>query len=320
MKKIVIILIGFLFALLSNNVAAKSINTKDKVIEIVVPYAPGGAATNVAHFVAEAFKEEGLETIVVNKPGNNAIIGANYVAKTAPTGHTLLIGVSAQVANLAFGAEGMEYTETSFKPIMILNRSSTGLVVKQDGPITNYQELLSYVKKNPDQFNIGCLNINQAKIWKEWARKENLPEPNIIIYKGSAQIMTDVASGTLIVGFDNFGWGAPMIPLIEAGKLKLIATFDNSVTKEISKIKNTVVDIAKLHPELRFSVWIGLMAPAGTPQDIITEINQIVNKAVSNPKFKDRVDAMDFAGGTPEQMYNLFKSDLKLLKKFANLK
>jgi tripartite-type tricarboxylate transporter receptor subunit TctC len=320
MKKIKIILTGILFVLLANTAIAK-INTKDKGIEIVVPFAPGGAATNVAHFVAAAFKEQGLETIVTNKPGNNTIIAANYAAKSQPTGHTIFIGTtSSQAANVAFKAEGMEYTDASFTPIVLLNQAGLALIVKEDGPIKTYEDLKSYVKKNPKEFNIGFYNANTANVFKDWARRENLPEPNIVLYKGSAQSVADVAGGTLTMAFDNFGWGAPMLPLIEARKLRVIATLDNSATKETAKIKNPVVDIAKIHPDVRFSVWIGLFAPAGTPKDVITEMNQIINKAVANTKNKEQVELMDGIGGTPEQLDELVKRDLRTLKKFADLK
>lgn len=321
MKKIITVLIVFLFVILSTNLIAKTINTKDKVIEIVVPYAPGGAATNVARFVAASFKEQGLETVVVNKPGNNTIIAANYAAKAEPTGHTIFIGTtSSQAANIAFKAEGMEYTDASFTPIVLLNQAGLALIVKSDGPIKNYKDLKSYVQKNPKEFNIGFYNANIANIFKDWARREKLPEPTIVLYKGSAQAVADVAGGTLTMAFDNFGWGAPMLPLIEAGKIRVIATLDNSASKETKKIRNTVVDIAKIHPEVRFSVWLGLFAPADTPKDVIIQMNQIINKAVANPKNKELIESMDGVGGTPEQLDRLVKRDLRTLSKFTDLK
>lgn len=291
-----------------------------KSTEIVIPFAPGGAASNTGQMAAKFLKDAGYNAIAINKPGNNSIIANNSVAKAEPNGHTLLIGTTSGLSgNLAFRSQqtGIEYTENSFVPIVLLNQSGFGLITAGDGTIKNYEQFKFYVRANPEKFNIGTFNASYGVLFREWARKEGLPEPTIVPYKGSAAMVTDVAGGTLLAGFDNFGYGAPMLPLLQSNRLRLIATFDNTATKEIKKIAYPVTDISKLHPDLRFSVWLGLWAPAGTPVATINEINRVINVALTDPRNRDLLEHTDGIGGTPAMLENLFRRDLRTLSKLA---
>ena len=294
--------------------------SRERVTEIVIPFAPGGAASNTGQMAAKFLKDAGYNAIALNRPGNNSIIANNSVAKAESNGHTLLIGTTSGLsANLAFRHQqtGMEYTENSFVPIVLLNQSGFGLITAGDSAIKNYEQFKFYVKANPDKFNIGTFNLTYGVLFKEWARREGLPEPTIVGYKGSAAMVADVAGGTLLAAIDNFGHGAPMMPLLQNNRLRLLATFDNIATKEIKKISYAVTDIGKLHPELKFSVWLGLWAPAGTPANIVNEINRVINTALTDPRNRDLLEQTDGIGGTPSMLEHLFRRDLRTLSRLA---
>lgn len=211
----------------------------------------------------------------------------------------------------------MEYNENSFAPIVLLNQSGFGLIVAGDSVIKNYEQFKFYVRANPDKFNIGTFNLTYGVLFKEWARREGLPTPTIVPYKGSAAMVADVAGGTLLAAFDNFGFGAPMLPLLQANRLRLLATFDNSATKEIKKIAYPVTDISKLYPDLKFSVWLGLWAPTGTPAPIVNEINRVVNSALTDPRNRELLEQADGIGGSPAVLENLFRRDLQTLLRLS---
>lgn len=294
--------------------------SREATIEVVIPFAPGGAASNTGQMAAKFLKDAGYNAIAVNRPGNNSIIANNSVARAAPNGQTLLIGTTSGLsANLAFKSQqtGMEYTENSFAPIVLLNQSGFGLIISADSVIKNYEQFKFYVRANPEKFNIGTFNLTYGVLFKEWARREGLPEPTIVPYKGSAAMVADVAGGTLFAAFDNFGFGAPMLPLLQSNRLRLVATFDNSATKEIKKISYPVTDISKLHPDLKFSVWLGLWAPAGTPTLVISEINRVINAALTDPRNRELLENADGIGGTPAVLENLFRRDLRTLSRLA---
>ena len=317
MKKFLIALATIFIA---SSALAEPWSSSTKSTEIVIPFAPGGAASNTGQMAAKFLKDAGYNAIAVNKPGNNSIIANNSVAKAPANGHTLLIGTTSGLsANLAFRSQqtGMEYNENSFAPIVLLNQSGFGLITAGDGVIKNYELLKFYVRANPDKFNIGTFNLTYGVLFKEWARREGLPEPTIVPYKGSAAMVADVVGGTLLAAFDNFGHGAPMMPLLQNNRLRLLATFDNTATKEIKKIAYPVTDISKLHPELRFSVWLGLWAPAGTPVATINKINQVINTALTDPRNRDLLEHTDGIGGTPAVLENLFRRDLRTLSRLA---
>ena len=281
----------------------------DKIIEIVVPYGPGGAASNYAQLVSEILTDNGRPAVVVNKPGADAVIGANYAAKAKADGKTLFLGTTSSIAaNVVFNAPGMEYNKDTFDPVIMLNQLSLTLAVPASSPIKNYEQFKFYVRANPEKFNLGFYNTNIANIFFDWAEKENLPRPTIIMYKGSAQLDTDLAGGNLPFAFDNYA--PPMTPLIEAGKIRVIASLDNTVPG--------VPNLSKHHPELAFGVWYGLFANTGTPKSVITEINQLINTEIKKPKYANKIKEMNirYIGGTPKDLQALQIRDLNTLKRF----
>jgi tripartite-type tricarboxylate transporter receptor subunit TctC len=320
MKKLLLILMTVLAASTGTTTHAQSTLNRERLTEIIIPFAAGGAASNMGQLTSKFLKDAGYNVIAVNRPGNNSIIANNSVARAEPNGHTLLIGTTSGLAgNLAFRSQqvGMEYTENSFTPIVLLNQSGFGLITAGNGAIKNYEQFKFYVRANPEKFNIGTFNAGYGVLFREWARKEGLPEPTVVTYKGSAAMVADIAGGTLLAGFDNFGYGAPMVPLLQANRVRLIATMDNSATNEIKKIPYPVADISQLHPELKFSVWLGLWAPAGTPVSVTNEINRIINSAVKDPNNRELIAQMDGIGGTPAVLENLFRRDLRTLSRLA---
>jgi len=296
------------------------VDTTSQPIEIVVPFGPGGAATSSAQFISKVLKDHGLRAVVTNKPGNNGIVAANYVASSPATGHTLFLGsTSTVVGNVAFhhAQVGMEYSENSFVPVVLTNRASMGLIVSSTAGITNYKQFKEFVKKNPQKFNIGTYNATFGHVFKEWAKKEGLPEPTIVHYKGSAALVVDVTSGVLLSAFDNIGWGTPAMPLLDDGKIRMLATLDNSASKKVREINKSTVDISQLQPSVKFSVWNGVFAPAGTPKHVVEGLNKMINSALTDPRYKETVTVMEGVGGSTEEMTALVNKDFVLFKSLA---
>lgn len=317
LKKVIFFLASMSW--LSWSAATPVIDTKAQPIEIVVPFGPGGAATSSAQFIATVLKDHGYRAVVVNKPGNNGIIAANYVVASAPTGHTLFLGsTSTVVANVAFKADqqSMEYNEHSLVPIVLTNRAAMGLLVPANSDIKNYKQFKEFVKNNPQKFNIGTYNVTFGHVFKEWARQEGLPTPTMIHYKGSAGMVVDVTSGVLLSAFDNIGWGTPAMPLLEDGRIRMIATLDNSASKKVRETNSSAVDISQ-HTRMKFSVWNGLFAPTGTPKNVVDAINKAVNTALTDPRHKEAVSAMEGVGGSPEDLTTLVNRDFVLFKSLA---
>lgn len=290
-----------------------------KTIEIVVPYPPGGATDTVGRVVNDIFNDHGWPSIVVNKPGADSVIGANYAAKSRPNGETLLIGATGALdANIAFKAPGMEYNDKTFVPIVPLANISYVLAVPASSPIKNYEQFKFYVKANPDKFNLAFWNGNTANIFYDWAKKENLPRPNIILYKGSAPQLIDLVGGHIPFAFDT--WLA-VAPMFESDKIRVIATLDKAGLAVIKHIKpdNQSIAISDIHPDLSLSLWYGLVAPAGTPKSTVAEMNQVINAALLTPKYRERMETLNIKtyGGTAESLLVLQKRNLRTLERIA---
>jgi tripartite-type tricarboxylate transporter receptor subunit TctC len=312
-------LLKTIFALLMCVTATVNAQTFEpkQPIEIVIGFAPGGAAYQVAQLLANVFKDNNWTSIIVSKPGNSTAIAGNYVAKARPDGLTVYVaGGSSLSSNIVWPPTGTEYNENSFVPVVMLNQSALGLVVNSKSAIKNYEDLKSFIRANPEKFNVGFYNVNMANLFVLWAQKENLPKPTIVLYKGSTPMIVDVVGGSLSMAFDNFGWGAPMLPLIEENQLRVIATFSNSASTQVAKLssKYPITDIGVLHPELKTSVWMGLAVPAGTPKYIVTALNQAVNRASRDSEYQKQLADMGTFGGSGDVMAQFIRRDIKLFR------
>jgi tripartite-type tricarboxylate transporter receptor subunit TctC len=288
-------------------------------IEIIVPYPPGGATDTLGRMVSEIFNENGMPTIVINKPGADAVIGTNFAAKAKPDGQTLLVGATGTFdANIAFKAPGMEYDEKSFVPITPLANISYVLAVPTSSPIKNYEQFKFYVQANPEKFNLAFWNANTANIFYDWAKKEKLPRPNIILYKGSGPQMIDLVGGHVPFAFDT--WLA-MAPQFMSDKVRIIATLDKSGLAVVKKLKpnNESIAISDAHPDLGIGVWYGLWAPAGTPKATVDEMNKLINRAFKETKYRDRMEQLNIKtyGGVPESLNVNQSRNLKILQRIA---
>jgi len=291
----------------------------DKVIEIIVPHPAGGGGDKWGRVVNEIFRSQGWKSIVVNKPGADTVIGANHVASARPDGYTLFIGGTSFITNLAFQkrVSGIEYTEASFAPIISLGAGTAVLAVNKDLPINNYQEFKQYVKANPDKFNLGFWHSHTSNIFYEWAQKEGLPRPNIVIYKGSAPQIVDLLGGHVPFAFDVF---ANLAQHYQSGKVKIVAVLDSRGMEIIRKTnaQANVVSLAHIHNSLDMPIWYGLYAPANTPPDIITKINQVINRALKDPKYSQDLSSLHVAnyGGTileQQQIQTRFLNNMRRL-------
>ena len=289
-----------------------------KTIEIVCPYPPGGASDKVARVIEEIFNEHGWRSVVVNKPGADTVIGANYAAKASPDGYTFYMGGNGFLdSNIAFKdrAPGIEYTETSYTPVVPMGISTLVLAVPADSPINSYEDLKAYVKKNPKKFNVGFWNKYTANMFILWAKLEGLPKPTIINYKGSAPEMTDLMGNHLDFSFDTY---VSIKGPWQSGKVKIIATLTKEGEQLVHKTnpQARVTNLSKLHPDLDLNIWYGLYAPAGTDFSTVAQINAVVNEALKDPKYSKTLGEIEIVGpgGTIAELNATQQKTLKLLK------
>jgi tripartite-type tricarboxylate transporter receptor subunit TctC len=260
-----------------------------RAVRIVVPFAPGGSADVFGRFIAQRLQESmGQSFVVDNRPGGGSVIGTDAVAKSAPDGHTLLLMSNAHTVNESLIPNKPFALLRDFAPIAPINYSDLVLVTKAGLPQTTLAELIQAAKARPGSMSYASYHM-AGELFKAMAGISLVHIP----YKGSAGARTDVLGGQLEMMFDAI---PTMSEHIKSGKVRALATTGlarSTVLPEVPTMSEAGV------PGYEATIWLGLMAPKGTPPAVIHRLNAELAKITSNPEVKRAWGAQ---GSTPMTM------------------
>jgi len=254
----------------------------NKAVRIVVPFAAGGPADNYARFMAQRLSAELKQPFVVDdKPGGGSIIGTDIVAKSAPDGYTLLMMSNTHTVNETLIPGKPFRLMDDFVGIAPVNYSDLMLVVHPSVPARTLPELVALAKAQPGKLNYassgpGTPYHMAGELFKHLAGINVTHVP----YKGSSGARTDVVGGQVQMMFDAV---TTMSQMAKEGKVRALATSGatrNPVTPELPTVAEAGV------PRYEATIWLGLMAPRGTPPEIINKLNAEVRKIVDQPDVK----------------------------------
>jgi tripartite-type tricarboxylate transporter receptor subunit TctC len=254
----------------------------DRIIRIVVPFAPGGGTDMVARTLAqEMTKDLGASIIIENRPGAGTIIGTQTVATSEPDGYTLLMGTFANAVNPSLNAKLPYDAHKDFAPVALIARSFNIVVVNPNSPIKTVADLIAAAKAEPDKLSYGTYGTGTSahlagELFKHMA-KVNL---TAVPYKGAAPAITDLIGGQIQMMFTTVASAAS---LVEAGQLRAIAVTSAERSPAFPQLP-TVSEAGV--PGYAAEAWYGLYAPAKTPLDIIDRLNKSAAKAVQSEAFK----------------------------------
>ena len=274
-----VLLLGFLAASFTGFAQQPYPN---RPVKIIVPFAASGPADNYARFMAQRLQEAlGQSFVVDNRPGAGSIIGTDAAAKSAPDGYTLLMMSNTQTVNESLIPVRPFNLIKDFVPIAPINYSDLVLVAHPSVPAQNLPELIKYAKANPGKINYassgnGTPYHMAGELFKYMAGVNMTHIP----YKGSAAARTDVLSGQVDVMFDAV---TTMTENIKAGKVRGLATTGrtrSTVAPELPTVNEDGV------PKYEALIWLGIMAPTGTPDAIVQRLNIEINKIVNAPDVK----------------------------------
>jgi tripartite-type tricarboxylate transporter receptor subunit TctC len=268
--------------LLSTTGAWAQQNYPNRPVKIIVPFAASGPADNYARFMAQRLQDAlGQPFVVDNRPGAGSIIGTDAVAKAPADGYTLLMMSNTQTVNESLIPSKPFNLIKDFAPIAPVNYSDLVLVVNPSVQANNLQDLIKLAKANPGKFNYassgnGTPYHMAGELFKYMAGVQMTHIP----YKGSAGARTDVLSGQVDMMFDAV---TTMSENIKANKVKGIATTGRARS-------NVLPDMPTMNeagvPQYDAVIWLGLMAPAGTPEAIVSKLNAEINKIVNSADVK----------------------------------
>lgn len=285
-------------------------------IRLIVPYAAGGPIDVTARIVAERVKDSLGTVIIDNKPGAGGNIGADAVAKAAPDGLTIGIAATATNAVNPWLYSRMPFNAaTDFAPITQMVRVPNVLVMNADAAqrlkINTLAELIAYAKANPGKLNYGSGGNGSAghlagEMFKQQAGIFAVHIP----YNGGNPAQLALLSGQVDFNFDNLATAAPNI---RSGKLKAIAV----TTAQPSSALPGVPPVAATLKGFAIDTWWGLVAPAGTPYDVVAKLNQAFVAALNAPETKARFANLlaEPVANTPEQFGAFMKSELAKYEK-----
>ena len=298
-------LLAVVLALLTINSNAQT--WPSKPIRYIVPFPPGAFNDTLARTIsAELTKTLGQPMVVDNRPGGNSVIGTEAAAKSAPDGYTLFGAALPFSAIQSLYKTSFDVTK-DFAPITLAGFSANLMVAHPSFPPNSVKELLEYARRNPGKINYGSsgngTSVHLAmELFKSMTRTYMLHIP----YKGSAPVVTDLIAGQVDVMFDNM---PNVIGHVRAGKMKALAV----TTAQRSPLAPEIPTLAEAGvPGYEQTAWFGVLAPAGTPRDIIGRLNAEIIKVLNAPDVKERFgkQGVEVRTSTPEQFSTFLRSEV----------
>lgn len=282
-------------------------------VHIVVPFTPGGSTDILARAVGqELSKTWGQSVVIDNVPGAGGSIGAEKVAKSPPDGYTLLMGhIGTLGVNPSLYPKLAYDPIKSFAPVAWVARVPNILVVNSNLPVKTFKEFVAYAKSKPGALNYGTGgNGSAAHLATEYLKLQTGISLVHIPYRGTAPSVSDLLAGQVQLAFT----GAPaLLAHIQSGKLRALAV---SSTARLPSLPDTPTVAQSGLPgtsEFEADQWYGIVAPQGTPPALVKQLNEQINKALTQPELKARLagEGAETTPASPERFGQLIRTEIK---------
>ena len=270
----------------------------NKPIRMVVTFPSGGAPDILARLFSER-ASLGQPIVIDNKPGAGGNIGADSVAKSPPDGYTLVMGtVGTHSINGALYSKMPYDMVKDFAPVAHIASAPNLLVVTNGLPVKNVQELVAYLKANPDKVSFGSPGIGTSvHVSGELFKSLTGTQMTHVPYKGRQFAIPDLVGGQIQVMFDNM---PSALPMAKEGKIRALA----QTTAKRSAAAPEVPTVAETVPGFEATTWFAVFAPAGTPRDVVTKLNAELKRVFALPDVQDKLKALGLEPwiSTPDEL------------------
>lgn len=308
-----------IFCCTSISIASAS-SFPQKPITLIVPFAPGGGTDSIARDLAKTLSEKlGQAVVIDNRGGGGGSIGASMGSKAAPDGYTLLFVTSTFVTHAATDESAGYNIEKDFSPVAMIGRGPLLVVSNKSLPVKTLSELIQFSNQTQDinycSAGLGSINHLSGELFKQktGAKLTHIP------YKGSGPATIDLLAGRVQIFFATI---PTILPYVETDRVNVLAI----TSEKRSPLFPNIPTAAEAGvPGFNLSTWWGIVAPAGTPQDIVKKLNESINFAASKDPLKARLskEGAQAYKITPAEFQKVLNSELKLWQgviKNANLK
>ena len=281
----------------------------NKPIRMVIPYTPGGFTDTMARSIGDALARAlGQPMVYDNKPGANSLIGAGMVAKAAPDGYTLATVIAAHSVNPSLYQKMPFDAVKDFTPVTLIGVAPLILVANVDAPFNNVKELIDYAKAHPGKLAYGSSGTGAAAhLTTEYFNSLTGTKMTHVPYKGTAGALTDLIGGQIHMLFDVV---SSMGPHIKAGKVKAIAIASEQRVGEVADVPT--FDESGL-PGFQSSTWGMLLAPAGTPKEIVERLASEAAKALRSEDLRAKFDKLGTipVGNSPQEAAAFLQAEVE---------
>jgi tripartite-type tricarboxylate transporter receptor subunit TctC len=282
-------------------------NYPAKPVKIVVPYTPGGGADILARTLAAALTPKLGQTVIVeNRPGANTITGTEYVANAPPDGYTLMLTPASFAINPGFYKLPYD-TLHGFEPVGLVALVPLLLVTNPAVPVNSVTDLIALARAQPGKLTFASYGSGSpahlaGELFKSMTGVDMLHIP----YKGSAPGLADIVAGHVSLSFSSM---SPAVPLVKSGRLKAIAV---STSNRVAAMKEIPTIAESGVPGYEVQAWNGIIAPAGTPKDVVAKLNKAIADIVATTEFRERIRAQGFEpdSSSPEEFRALIQRDI----------
>jgi len=282
-----------------------------KPIRAIVPFAPGSATDQIGRALAEKISQTlGQPVVVENRPGAGGNVGTGAVARATPDGYTLLISTNGPLVNNTVLYSKLPYDPfRDLVPVVLAGGQANVCAVRADAGIGTMQELVAAMRARPGAFNFASIGVGSlSHLGVELLKARTGTFAVHIAYPSSPAAITAVIQGD--VQFSCVPAVAVM-PQVRAGRVKALAVSTgtrSTLMPDIPTMKESGV------PDVEAVAWMAIMAPAGTPGDIVSRLNREINAVLAQPEMRERMHTqfMEPAGGTSEQLARFMQDELRI--------
>jgi tripartite-type tricarboxylate transporter receptor subunit TctC len=280
----------------------------ERSIRVVMPFPAGGTVDVVARLVAdEMTRTLGKPLVFEYRPGAGGILATETVARAAPDGYTILVTTPSHTINPALRAKLPFDTEQDLTPVSLMANVPELLVAHPAAPFNTLAEMLAYTKANPDRVNYSSAGTGTLPhITMELLLRRAGVKVAHIPYKGAAPALSDLLAGSIQLKMDTYVTSSQHLA---AGRLKVLAT---AGTARLAQLPNLPTIAESGFPGYEGYLWIGAVAPRGTPAEAVSALSSAIAQAIKVPRVVDRlrVDGIELAPGGPEYLGRLITREI----------
>jgi tripartite-type tricarboxylate transporter receptor subunit TctC len=279
----------------------------NRPVKVIVPFATGAASDTIARMISDRLSSALGQTFVVeNRPGAGGTIANEVAAKSPADGYTLLISTAALPIS-AVMYRGLKYETAKFASITVFTHSPLAFVANPNFPAKTVPEFIAYAKANPGKVNFGSLGLGTSHhVTGEKLKLEAGIDMAHVPYKGSGAAHSDLMGGQIQVMFDNL---VALLPNIKAGKLRPLAVTSlkrQALLPDVPSLSEAGVK------DFEALAWFGMVAPQGTPKDIVVKLNAEISKILALPEIRQKLidGGSEVIGNSPETADRFLQSEL----------